>query len=80
MSEQEQIKLKYEVLKEENRVLRGDLVKCNKDKASAQSKACEVEAKLSVHCKGKEACLEKIEFLQNKFNGGFLTTFLNNRI
>ncbi|XP_063689934.1 uncharacterized protein LOC134822672 [Bolinopsis microptera] len=68
VSEQEQTKLKYEVLKEENRVIRGDLVKCNKDKVSAQSKACEMEAKLSVHCQGKEACLEKIEILQNKFN------------
>ena len=71
ISEQEQNQLKYKVLQEENMTLRADLVKSNKEKVAAQSKVTEVEAKLSVHCKGKEACLEKIESLQNKLNGRY---------
>ena len=49
--------------------MRSDLVKSNKEKVAAQSKVSEVEAKLSVHCKGKETFLAKIESLQSKFNG-----------
>ena len=63
--------MKYKVLQEENKTLRADLVKSNKEKVAAQSKVTEVEAKLSVHCKGKEACLVKIESLQNKLNGRY---------
>ena len=75
MTEQEQLQLKYNVLRDENQVLREDLVRANKEKVAAQSKVCEVEAKLSVHCNGKEACLEKIETLQNKFTGEFQLGF-----
>ena len=39
----------------------------NKEKVFAQSKTSEVEAKLSIHCKGKESCLKKIEDVQCKF-------------
>ncbi|KAL5248859.1 hypothetical protein ACHWQZ_G017897 [Mnemiopsis leidyi] len=68
ISEQEQNQLKYKVLQEENKTLRSDLVKSNKEKVAAQSKVTEVEAKLSVHCKGKETFLAKIEYLQSKLN------------
>ena len=78
ISEQEQNQLRYKVLQEENKTLRADLVKSNKEKVAAQSKVSEVEAKLSVHCKGKEACLEKIESLQNKLNGWYLNRKIAN--
>ena len=66
LGEKEQLKLKNELLTEESKTLRHDLTRSNKEKIVAQSKACEVEAKLSVHCKGKETCLKKIETIQNK--------------